>query len=168
MDLETTFSTITESLPQEITHAIDRVSSYIPQELGKVIRHASSYVPSQIDLISTVQFLLYFSVAVLILGILGRAALGKHSSLNHSLSSAMGILFVYAVTIVVYTFKPWQLENLLSPLPFVTFTESYLIVLPITGTSFPALCTQFLSLIILAFLVNLLDTILPQGKTPVG
>lgn len=168
MDLETTFSTIAESLPQEIGQVIDRAAAYIPQELGSVIRHAASYAPAELDFVSTAQFLLYFTAAALILGVLGRVALGKCSSLNHSLSAVMGILFLYAVTIVVYTFKPWQLENLLSPLPFVTFTEEYLIVLPITDTQLPALCTQLLSLIILAFLVNLLDTFLPQGKRPLG
>lgn len=164
MDLETTFSTISESLPQEITNAVNRAAAHIPAELSQVIRHAASYAPAELDIGSTAQFLLYFSAAVLILGILGRVALGKRSSLNHSLSSVMGILFVYAVTIIVYTFKPWNLEELLSPLPFVTFSGDYLIVLPLTDTQFPALCSQLLSLVILAFLVNLLDTFIPQGK----
>lgn len=164
MDLETTFSTISESLPQEITNVVNRAAAHIPAELSQVIRHAASYAPAELDIGSTAQFLLYFSAAVLILGILGRVALGKRSSLNHSLSSVMGILFVYAVTIIVYTFKPWNLEELLSPLPFVTFSGDYLIVLPLTDTQFPALCSQLLSLVILAFLVNLLDTFIPQGK----
>lgn len=168
MDLETTFATIAESLPQELGQAIDRAADYIPEELSTIIKHATSYGPAELDFISTAQFLLYFSAAALILGVLGRVALGKRSSLTHSLSAVMGILFIYAVTIVVYTFKPWQLENLLSPLPFVTFAEHYLIVLPITDCQFPALCTQLLSLVILAFLVNLLDTFLPQGKSPVS
>lgn len=164
MELETTFSTIAASLPAEIGEVIDRAASYIPQELGSVIRHASSYIPAELDLVTAAQFMLYFAAASLILGVLGRIVLGKRSSLNHSLSSVMGILFVYAVTIVVYTFKPWNLENLLSPLPFVTFAEEYLIVLPITDSQFPALCSQILSMIILAFLVNLLDTFIPQGE----
>lgn len=168
MDLETTLSTITESLPQEVGEVISTAASYIPQELGGVIKHAASYLPSEIDLAAAAQFLLYFSAASLILGILGRVVLGKRSSLNHSLSAVMGILFVYAVTIVVYTFKPWNLVSLLSPLPFVTFSEEYLIVLPITDTQFPALCSEILSLIILAFLVNLLDTFIPRGKNPLG
>lgn len=168
MDLETTLSTITESLPQEVGEVISTAALYIPQELGGVIKHAASYLPSEIDLAAATQFLLYFSAASLILGILGRVVLGKSSSLNHSLSAVMGILFVYAVTIVVYTFKPWNLVSLLSPLPFVTFSEEYLIVLPITDTLFPALCSEILSLIILAFLVNLLDTFIPRGKNPLG
>lgn len=168
MDLETTLSTISESVPQEIGQVIDRAASYIPDELGSVIRHASSYIPAEIDLITAAQFLLYFSAASLILGILGRIVLGKRSSLNHSLSAVMGILFVYAVTIVVYTFRPWNLDSLLSPLPFVTFSGEYLIILPITDSQLPALCSQILSLIILAFLVNLLDTFIPQGNNVIS
>ena len=112
--------------------------------------------------------MLYFTAASLILGVLGRVVLGKRSSLNHAVSSVMGILFIYALTIMVYTFNPWNLEILLSPLPFVTFAGDYLIVLPISDSQFPALCTQILSLVILAFLVNLLDSIMPKGKNAVS
>ena len=164
MDLETTFSTITESLPQELEEVLHTAVSYIPEEVGSVIRHAASYMPAQVDFVTAAQFLLYFTAASLILGVLGRIVLGKQSSLNHSLSAVMAILFVYAVTVVVYTFKPWNLEALLSPLPFATFSGEYLIILPITDTQFPALCAQILSMIILAFLVNLLDTFIPQGE----
>lgn len=168
MELDSTLSTIAGYIPEEIDQVISRASSYIPEDLSGVIKHASSYLPTQIDIVTAAQFMLYFAAASLILGVLGRVVLGKRSSLNHSLSSAMGILFIYAVTIVVYTFKPWNLADFLSPLPFVTFSGEYLIVLPITDAQFPALCTEVLSLIILAFLVNLLDTFIPQGKTVLG
>ena len=116
------------------------------------------------DLMSAAQFMLYFSAISLILGVMGRLVLGKRSSLNSSVSSAMGILFIYALTVVIYTFHPWNLDALLSPLPFATFSGDYLILLPITDVQFPALCTQVLSLVVLAFLVNLVDTIVPKGK----
>ena len=164
MDLETTLSTIAESLPQELEEVIQTAASYIPAEVGSIIRHAASYIPAELDFITIAQFLLYFAAGSLILGVLGRIVLGKRSSLNHSLSAVMAILFVYAVTVVVYTFRPWNLDALLSPLPFVKFSGEYLIVLPITDTQFPALCTEILSLVILAFLVNLLDTFIPQGE----
>lgn len=164
MDLESTLSTIETLLPESIGQVIDKAASYIPQEIADVIWHASSYLPTELDWTSAAEFMLYFGLASLILGGLSRLVLGKRSSLNHSLSSAIGILFIYAVTIVVYTFKPWNLEMLLSPLPFVTFAEEYLIVLPISDTQFPALCTQVLSLVILAFLVNLLDSLMPRGE----
>lgn len=152
MNFETTLATLTHS------------AAYLPKELRQVIKHASSYLPAELDLANVAMFILYFSVASLILGVLGRMFLGKRSSLNHSVSSVMGILFIYAVTIVIYTFKPWNLQNLLSPLPFVTFSQDYLIVFPIGDAQFPALCTQILSLILLAFLVNLMDTFIPRGE----
>lgn len=168
MDLETTVSTTVSTietyLPEQLDQVIDKAVSYIPEELTDVIWHASSYLPTEIDWVSAAEFMLYFGAASLILGVLGRIVLGKRSSLNHSLSSVMGILFIYAATIVIYTFKPWNLEVLLSPLPFVTFAGDYLIVLPMTDAQFPALCSEILSLIILAFLINLLDSFMPKGE----
>lgn len=164
MDFESTLSTIAATIPEEIEQAVSQMAYYIPGELRAVMRHASAYLPTEVDFVSVAVFLLYFAAASLILGIIGRVVLGKRSSLNHSLSSAMAIAFLYAMTIVIYTFKPWNLELLLSPLPFATFSEHYLILLPISDLEFPALCTQVLSLVILAFLINLVDFLLPQGE----
>ena len=168
MDLSSTISTIETSIPEHIEQVFQYASAYIPENIGKFIRHASNYMPAELDLISTAEFMLYFSAASLILGVLGRLVLGKRSSLNHALSSVMAILLIYAVTITVYTFKPWNLEELLSPLPFVTFAGDYLIVYPIQDTAFPTLCTQILSLVILAFLINLVDSVIPIGESVAG
>lgn len=164
MNLESTLSTLETMIPEHIEEVFQYASAYIPENLGKVIRHASFYMPAEIDLIATAEFMLYFTAASLILGILGRVCLGKRSSLNHSVSSAMAILLIYALTIVIYTLKPWNLEMFLSPLPFVTFAGDYLIVLPIHDTAFPALCTEVLSMVILAFLINLVGTFMPKGE----
>ena len=164
MDLETTLSTL-ETIPEHIEQVFQYASAYIPEDLGKVIKHASHYMPAELDLISTAEFMLYFAAASMILGVLGRLVLGKRSSLNHSVSSAMAILLIYALTITVYTIKPWKLELFLSPLPFVTFAGDYLILLPIHDTTFPALCTEILSMVILAFLINLVGTFMPKGET---
>lgn len=168
MDLETTFATISDYIPDSLDQVISSASAYIPKELSDVIWHASSYLPRELDFAAAANFILYFAAASLILGVLSRVMLGKRSSLNHSLSAVMGILFIYAITVTVYTFKPWILEILLSPLPFVTFAGDYLILLPVTDCQFLPLCTQILSLIILAFLVNLLDSIIPKGNNVVS
>lgn len=152
MDIEATIETIAAQLPE------------VP-DLSGVLTSARSFVPAQLDLIHIAKFLLIFTAGSLILSLLGRLVLGKRSSLNHSLSSVMAILFIYAVTIVVYTFKPWNLENYLSPLPFVTFFNDYLVVMPVVGIYPTVLAKELLSLIILAFLVNLLDTIIPHGES---
>lgn len=168
MDLESTLSTIAATLPQEIEQVINHASYYIPGELRAVMHHASSYLPTELSFMTVAQFMLYFAAASLILGVMSRIVLGKRSSLNHSLSSVMGILFVYVMTITLYTFKPWNLDILLSPLPFATFSDHYLIIHPITDLQFTALCEELLSLIVLAFLVNLIDNFMPQGENIVS
>ena len=168
MDLETTLSTIAATVPQEVQQVISHASAYIPEDVKDTIRHAASYLPSEIDFMSMAQFLLYFAAASLVLGGISRMVLGRRSSLSHSLSSVMAVLFIYTVTVIIYTFKPWNLDILLSPLPFVTFSEHYLIIHPITDLTFPALCTQLLSLLILTFLINLVDTLIPEGESAVG
>ena len=164
MDLESTLSTIAATIPHEMEQIITHASSYIPEDVKDTIRHAASYLPSEIDFMGVAQFLLYFAAASLVLGGISRVVLGKRSSLSHALSSVMAVLFIYTITVVIYTFKPWNLELLLSPLPFVTFSDHYLIIHPITDLTFPALCTQLLSLLILTFLINLVDTLLPEGE----
>ena len=149
MDFESTLSTI---------------ASYIPEEVDSALQTVGAMIPAEMDFLTVMQFLLFFSAAALVLGVLSRMVLGKRSSLNHSLSSAMAVLFLYALTVIIYTFKPWNLSQLLSPLPFVSFHEDYLKVFIFHHADFTALCTELLWLIILAFLVNLLDTFIPKGK----
>lgn len=155
MDIEATIETIAALIPEEV-------------DLSGLGRAVSDLVPVDLDLFHIGKFLLLFAAGSVILSVLGRFILGKRSSLNHSLSSVMAILFIYAVTIMVYTFKPWNLENLLSPLPFVTFFNDYMVVMPVVGIYPTVLARELLSLIILAFLVNLLDTIIPKGKSILG
>ena len=168
MDLETTLSTIAATIPHELEQVITHASSYIPEHVKDTIRHAASYLPTEVDFMTVAQFLLYFAAGSLVLGVISRVVLGKRSSLNHSLSSVMAVLFIYTITVVIYTFKPWNLELLLSPLPFATFADHYLIIHPITDLQFTALCTELLSLLILTFLINLVDTLLPDGENVFG
>lgn len=167
MDFET-LSTIAATVPQEVEQILTQASYYIPDELRSVIRHASSYLPAELDFMAVAQFLLFFAAASLVLGVISRVVLGKRSSLNHSLSSVMAALFVYTITVIIYTFKPWNLDILLSPLPFASFSDHYLIIHPITDLQFTALCTELVSLLILTFLINLVDSVLPAGEGILG
>ena len=149
MNLEATIETISTQLPDRI-----RFSA----ELMEVVSH----IPTDIGFAAIAKFLLFYVAGSLILSCLGRIVLGKHSSLNHSLSSAMSILFIYALTIIIYTFKPWKLELLLPPLPFVTFFNDYMVVMPVIGIRPTVLSRELLSLIMLSFLVNLTDISRPR------
>lgn len=167
MDLQSTLTGLPQ-LPAEMNTILSAVSQYLPQQLIDSVSSLRNTLPAEIDLALTAKFLLFFVAASLILGVMGRLCLGKRSSLNRSLSSAIGILAIYALSVILYTYKPWSLDTLVSPLPFVRFAGEYLIVIPFQGTAFTTLCSEILSLIILAFLVNLLDTFMPQGGSALG
>ena len=128
----------------------------------------SQYIPTQMDLGSTLKFLAMFTAGFLLLGLLGRMLLGRRSGANHALSSAVGILFIYAVSVAIYAFQPWNLEDLISPLPFTALSGEYLVLFPLRSAELNSVCFELVSMLILAFLVNLLDSLLPQGKSVLG
>lgn len=169
MDFESTLETISSVIPEDLdlTAAMDAVSEYLPEvmKLGNLITEAKDMIPAEIDFGSTMKFMLFFAVGTFLFSMLTRLILGRRSSLNHAISSSMGILFMYAATIIIYTFQPAVLMSYVSPLPFMVFTGDYMMVIPFHGSAIPALCHEILSLVILSFLVNLLDTIIPKGKS---
>lgn len=136
--------------------------------MNSVLSEITAFIPDNVDWIEAAKLFGIFAVVSLILGFIGRATLGKRSSLNHAVSSAMGILFIYALTVVVYTFDPADMSRFLSPLPFVSFSGDTLTVFTFGGAEFPRICSQLLSMVILAFLVNLLDSLIPKGRKIIG
>ena len=60
------------------------------------------------------------------------------------------------------------MDALLSPLPFVRFAGEHLLVIPFQRSPLTIVCSEILSLVILAFLVNLLDTLIPRGNSALG
>ena len=155
MTLQSYLSELSEKLPLKIS-------------MDFPVPDLSGYIPAELDLISTVKFLAMFAAGFLILGILGRMLLGRRSGANRALSSAMGILFIYVVTVAIYAFRPWSLEELISPLPFAAFSGDYLVLFSFRSAQASAICFQLVSMLILAFLVNLLDSLIPQGKSVLG
>lgn len=121
-----------------------------------------------LDLIGTLKFIGILVIGVMILGFIGKAVFGSRSSLNQALSLAMGILCVYALTIVIYTFDPKGLSRFLAPLPFVSFRGEELHIFSFASAQFPTVCAEVLSMVILAFLVNMIEGFLPQGKHLLG
>lgn len=102
-------------------------------------------------------------VGTLVLSLLGRFVFGKKSQLCSAVSSAIGILFIYALTVVLKS-AGVHFDGLLAPLPFVTINENVLTLFSFTGAHYTVICSEILSMIILAFLMNLVDGWLPKGK----
>lgn len=123
----------------------------------------ATVTPKNFDSLSFLKIMLILSVACFLLGILLRVLCGKRSSLNHSVCSAIGILMIYVVSIALFTTDN-HYEIFLNPLPFISFAGDYLSVFVLKGAGISALCTQLLRMMILAFLVNLLDLVIPKGK----
>ena len=166
MDIESTIETI-GAYASDLGSAIEAVSGILPKGLNLkgALSAAADTLPKEVDFPSMMQFLLIFVGVALVFGVLNRAVLGKRSSLNHAVSSAMAVLFLYAATIVIYTCKPWELSKFLSPLPFITFLENHIMLLPFAGSEITLLCHEILSLVILSFLVILIDSIIPKGES---
>lgn len=106
---------------------------------------------------------LVLAIGSLLLGGIGRFVFGKRSGFSHAVSSAIGILFVYAVAIVVYSAFT-EFVRFIPPLPYVQLDSSRLVLFQFEGTHYTVICTQVLNMIILAFLANLLDSWIPTGK----
>lgn len=98
-----------------------------------------------------------------LLSIFGRFIFGKRSALNNAVSSAFGILFIYAVSVVLRSAGA-RFSALIAPLPFVTITGDEMVLFSFAGAHYTTVCTEVLSMIILSFLVNLADGWLPRGK----
>ncbi len=98
-----------------------------------------------------------------LISIFGRFIFGKRSALNNAVSSAIGILFIYAVTVVLKSLGA-QFESLIAPLPFVSISGDLLHIFSFQGADYTVICSEILSMIILSFLVNLADGWLPRGK----
>lgn len=102
-------------------------------------------------------------LGTLLLSTFGRFVFGKRSALNNAVSSAIGILFIYAITVVLGTMGT-QFSNIIAPLPFVTISEETMTLFSFQGAHYTTICSELLSMIILAFVVNLADGWLPKGK----
>ena len=100
-------------------------------------------------------------LAMLLTGTIGRLAFGKRSVIGGAVSSSIAILFIYALTFALNCGGS-EFEALVTPLPFVTISSNAVYVHSFSG-DFSYICNQLLSMVILAFSVNLVDSWLPRG-----
>lgn len=102
-------------------------------------------------------------VGTFLLSVFGRFVFGKHSVLHNAVSSVIGILFIYAVTVVLQSAGA-EFSSFIASLPFVTISGEKLVLFSFANAHYTTLCSEILSMIILAFLVNIADGWLPTGK----
>ena len=109
------------------------------------------------------KFLGLLVLGVLLLSSLNRFLFGKENQINLAITASMEILCLYVLNIIICAFG-LDYQLFLSPLPFVTIAEDYLFLFPILSTELTPLCDQLLKLLIIAFLVNLIGGLIPQGQ----
>lgn len=131
--------------------------------MEKINELIKSIVPENFDVGNYLQFLLVLVVGIMLVSLLGRFVFGRRSTLNHAVSSAIAILCIYVVNVVVYS-TGVKLDIILSPLPFVSIQGDYLVLFNVLNADFNSICIHVLDTVILAFLMNLLDSWLPNGK----
>ena len=120
-----------------------------------------------IDPTSFLTAALILLVGTLLISVFGRFVFGKRSVLNSAVSSVIGILFIYAVTVVLKS-SGIRLDQLIAPLPFVQISGSQMTIFSFFGPDYTVICAELLSAVILSFLVNLADGWLPKGKSIFG
>lgn len=148
----------------DLTRFFTDIMSHLPEKLQFELSSVQELIPSGSELITDPKHLAVFAAALIVLGLLGTAFFGRRSSLNHALSSSVGILAIYALTAFLYSLFPHQASDYLSPLPFVAFSGEYMRLFPIAQMHYSVICYEALGLLILAFLMNLFDTVLPRPK----
>jgi len=117
----------------------------------------------ELDTVSFLKYAALLCAGLLALGFLCRLLFGKRSDFNHALSSTVGILAVYVLGIFLYGTST-ALSGLLASLPLVAVQDGKLALFVFQGASWTDICAMLVRMIVLAFLVNLVDTLLPKGK----
>lgn len=135
--------------------------------MEKIYAFFDSITPEGFDAEQFLRFVAIFALGSLVFGFVARLIFGKKSNLNRAVSAAIAILCIYVVNVVVYSCG-LKIKELLSPLPFVTIAGDYLNIFNFFTADFATICAQILGMVILAFLMNLLDSWLPQGKKLFG
>lgn len=102
-------------------------------------------------------------VGMLAVGLIGRFIFGKKSVLNAAVSSAIGILFIYAITVVCSSVGG-EFSRFVAPLPFISLSGDRMYLFSFLNADYTVICSQITSMIILSFMVNLADGWLPSGK----
>lgn len=134
------------------------------ERIESVLSESGSFLPEGLGVSSYIQLTLLFVAGIIALGVLFRIFFGKQCNAIKAISVSAGVLFLYAITIVVYALNPLDLSKYLSPLPFALFRRDILIMIPFHGTEVPLISAQILSLLVLCFIVHFLDFILPTGR----
>ncbi len=129
--------------------------------MSSVLSFITSLIPEGFDGVQYLQCIAGVIIGFLIISVIGRLIFGKNSTINRSVSCASAILCIYVVNIVLYSYG---VSFLLSPLPFITYSDNQLLLFSFFNAGLPSICSQILSMLFLTLITVILDNFLPRGK----
>ncbi len=130
----------------------------------EIITDFLSTLQEKIDIIIDYACLLgILVVGFLFLSSMLRLLFGKKAQIGKAITSAMEILCLYIICIVIFTFE-LDVNLFKNPLPFISMEGTTLHIFPIFSADHLRICTQVLKLLMIAFLVNLMNSVIPEGK----
>ena len=118
----------------------------------------------RIDWLTLIRAALMFASVAFALGTLLRLFFGKRAKVTRAVSASLSILMIYLSAVLIYLFLP-NFRSELASLPFVTVDAYRFILWQLPELSETVLYGSLLRLFILAFVVNLLETLLPDGES---
>ncbi len=135
----------------------------LAQSIETFLQSANSLIPASLQ--NTIILFAVLSVFLLGAGLVLRIFFGEKCTVNRSISGFMAILFIYALTALIYSLQLQNVTQYLVPLPFAVFRNDLLIVSFSAYTTKSLMCSQLLSLIILGFIIHLMNFLLPSGQS---
>ena len=116
-----------------------------------------------VDLWSFLKLAGILLLSALLITSLSRFIFRKQTLLGSSISSSIAIIFIYVIMVLLLTVAT-DLSFLVTPLPFASISPDRIRFFRFSDAGFTAVAAQLLAMIILAFLVNLVDSWFPRGK----
>lgn len=128
--------------------------------MDQIMQFVQSLGPDFPGLIKTGGILL---LGMLITSLLGRFVFGKRSVFCCAVSTAISILFIYALTVIAYSAGA-QFSDFVAPLPFASISGTQLVLFSFESAHYTLICSELTSMVVLAFFVSLAEGWLPKGN----
>lgn len=116
-----------------------------------------------IDLLGFLKLAGILLLGSLVISGISRFIFKKQTMLGQAMSSSIAIIFIYVVMVLIITVVT-ELRFLVTPLPFADISQESIRFFRFQGADYTTIASQLLSMIILAFLVNLIDGWMPKSK----
>ncbi len=132
-------------------------SNIVPKDFIEQVKNGS------INLKHWALFAAIFLFGILLISTLFRFLFGKKAQIQIAVSSALEIFVVYIIAIVVCTLgASWS--GFFTSLPLVSIADQHLYFYPVLNSDFTLLCSQLLHLLTIAFVVNLVSSVISHTK----